>query len=185
MDLLLPYTNRTDILVDLEYSIRNLEKSLATPVEVSSSVRRQTNSAAGASRQRVTVRLTEAEISALVAEFQDGTAAWKLAKRYEIGLSTVKRILRDRKARPSDALRRDSDPNSGRGRRMSRMVAEIVRAREDGRLPERFRAADVREACPGWAENTYSTVLSDHRVGNPGDDTAYFVRHADGTYSLF
>jgi len=67
---------------------------------------------------------------------------------------------------------------------MSRFVIDICRARSLGRLPERFRAIDVRKACPGWAERTYTNFLSKHRVGNPGDYTAYFEQHADGSYSL-
>ena len=39
---------------------------------------------------------------------------------------------------------------------MSRFVVDICQARSRGRLPERFRAADVRKACPGWKERTYT-----------------------------
>lgn len=67
---------------------------------------------------------------------------------------------------------------------MSRFVVDICRARSRGKLPERFRAADVRKACPGWAEPTYTNFLPKHRVGNPGGYTAYFEQHADGSYSL-
>jgi hypothetical protein len=67
---------------------------------------------------------------------------------------------------------------------MSRFVSDIRRARREGRLPERFRPDDVRRACPGWAEHTYGVFLPKHRRGNPGGYTAYFTRHADGSYSL-
>ena len=67
---------------------------------------------------------------------------------------------------------------------MSRFVDDICQARRLGKLPERFRAADVRKACPGWAKGTYSTFLPKHRVGKPKGETAYFERHADGSYSL-
>ena len=67
---------------------------------------------------------------------------------------------------------------------MSRFVADICKARSLGRLPKRFRAADVRKACPGWAEKTYTNFLPKHRVGNPGGYTAYFEQHADDSYSL-
>lgn len=178
------YSNRPDLLVDLQHTVRNLQRALANPADASASVRRRPNPQAGPSRQRANACLAEADINALVAEFQDGTAAWTLAERYRVGLSIVKSILRDRKARPSDVLRRGSDAGSRQGRRMSRVVAEIVQAREDGRLPERFQAGDIRKTCPGWAENTYRTVLPDHRVGNPGGYTPYFMRHSDGRYSL-
>ena len=67
---------------------------------------------------------------------------------------------------------------------MSRFVVDVCRARSLGRLPERFRAADVRKACPGWAERIYTNFLPKHRVGNSGGYTAYFEQHADGPYSL-
>ena len=49
---------------------------------------------------------------------------------------------------------------------------------------KRFHPDDVRRACPGWADKTYSVFLPKHRVGNPGGYTAYFRRHSDGSYSL-
>jgi hypothetical protein len=67
---------------------------------------------------------------------------------------------------------------------MSRFVDDIRRARAQATLPERFRPADVRSACPGWADSTYGVFLPKHRVGNPGGYTAYFEQHADGSYSL-
>jgi hypothetical protein len=67
---------------------------------------------------------------------------------------------------------------------VSRIVAEIRRARQRGTLPERFRPAEVRHACPGWADHTYGVFLPKHRRGNPGGYTEYFVQHADGSYSL-
>lgn len=71
---------------------------------------------------------------------------------------------------------------------MSRIIDDIRRAWSLGKLPKCFRAADVIEACPGWAENTYRSFLSKHRfdkVDKPGHRTKkYFERHAPGLYSL-
>ena len=67
---------------------------------------------------------------------------------------------------------------------MSRFVEDIRQARTQGTLPERFRSADVRRACPGWADRTYGVFLPKHRVGNPGGYTPYFERYEDGSYSL-
>jgi hypothetical protein len=67
---------------------------------------------------------------------------------------------------------------------MSRFLEDIRRARRSGLLPHRFRARDVREACPGWAAPTYGVFLPKHRVRNPGGYTEYFLQHDDGTYSL-
>ena len=67
---------------------------------------------------------------------------------------------------------------------MSHFVKDIRKARREGRLPERFRAADVKKACPEWAGGTWSTFLPKHRLGKPGGDTAYFLWHEPGLYSL-
>jgi hypothetical protein len=67
---------------------------------------------------------------------------------------------------------------------MSCFLNDIRGAVHRGDLPARFRPADVRRACPGWARNTYGVFLPKHRRGNPGGWSELFERHADGTYSL-
>ncbi|HWG12853.1 MAG TPA: hypothetical protein VG268_06245 [Streptosporangiaceae bacterium] len=67
---------------------------------------------------------------------------------------------------------------------MSRFVEDIRRAVASGNLPQRFRPADARRACPGWADHTYGVFLPKHRRGNPGGYTEYFVQNPDGSYSL-
>ena len=67
---------------------------------------------------------------------------------------------------------------------MSRLVEDIRQAIRRGTLAKRFRGADVRKACPGRSHRTYTNFLPKHRLGNPGGYTAYFNRHADGSYSL-
>ena len=67
---------------------------------------------------------------------------------------------------------------------MSHFVEDIRRAIGQGDLPERFRSADVRKACAGWADRTYTNFLPKHRIHNPGGYTEYFKQHADGSYSL-
>ena len=68
--------------------------------------------------------------------------------------------------------------------RSGRFIEQIRQARREGRLPPNFTASDVKEACPGWAENTYPTFMPKHRKGNPGGTTELFVRDSDGTYAL-
>jgi hypothetical protein len=53
-----------------------------------------------------------------------------------------------------------------------------------GDLPQSFRAADVRRACPGWADHAYGVFLPKHRRGNPGGETELFYQNPDGSYSL-
>ena len=66
----------------------------------------------------------------------------------------------------------------------SRFVADIRRARADGRLRDRFLPSDLREACPGWADATYSAFPPQYRRGNPSGHVPYFEQNEDGTYSL-
>ena len=68
--------------------------------------------------------------------------------------------------------------------RESNFVNDIKKALQNGSLKKRFRASDVRIACPGWKHHTYSNFLPKHRKGNPLGYREYFVRHADGSYSL-
>ena len=67
---------------------------------------------------------------------------------------------------------------------MSDFVADIRRALAQGQLPDWFRGADVRRACPGWADRTHTNFLPKHRVGNPTGERSYFVQHQDGSYNL-
>ena len=60
---------------------------------------------------------------------------------------------------------------------MSHFGNDIRTARRQGKLPDRFRAAAVKKACPGWAGDTGSAFLPTHRLGNPGGNTAYFLCH--------
>lgn len=66
----------------------------------------------------------------------------------------------------------------------SRFVADIRRARSEGRLKDRFLPIDLREACPGWADATYSAFPPQYRRGNPSGHVPYFEQNEDGTYSL-
>lgn len=64
------------------------------------------------------------------------------------------------------------------------IVHDILRARREGKLPKRFRPADVWRAFPDatWAPYI-SNFLSKHRRGNRRD-TERFEKHDDGTWSL-
>ncbi len=62
-------------------------------------------------------------------------------------------------------------------------ASEILSAVRSGKLVEPFSAADVRSACPGWAERTYGVFLPKHAQGN-GRTTELFVRVAPGRYRL-
>ena len=67
---------------------------------------------------------------------------------------------------------------------MRRFVDDLQRAQNEERLPERFTAADVRQACPGWGHDTYTTYLNRHCLGNADGNTVYFMRQGRATFSL-
>ena len=67
------------------------------------------------------------------------------------------------------------------GRRMIRDIRHAVR---EGRLPTRFRSADVVAACPQWRETACRAFPSKHRVGNPHGHSEHFVRLERGLYCL-
>ena len=72
----------------------------------------------------------------------------------------------------------------GDGMRKSRFVHAIRIAVKEGHLREPFRAHDVKEVCPGFADHTYPVFLPKHRRGNPGGYTEYFERIEPGLYRL-
>jgi hypothetical protein len=61
---------------------------------------------------------------------------------------------------------------------------QIYEAVRRGRLKEPFTSKTVQTACPNWASATYSTFLAKHAEGNPGRNSALFVRAAPGCYRL-
>ena len=69
---------------------------------------------------------------------------------------------------------------------MSAFVLAIDRAIKEGRLPESFRASDIRKAIPPprFAYDTYSHFLPKHEKDKAGDNKvkAYFERVSTGLY---
>lgn len=65
---------------------------------------------------------------------------------------------------------------------MKDFSSQIYAAVEKGRLKEPFGPSDVKRACPGWAERTYTNFLSKHRVGNPSKTTELFEQVASGQF---
>ena len=55
-------------------------------------------------------------------------------------------------------------------------VWHVREARRVGALPGRFRERTLREACPGWAWNTY--------IKYPERHPELFFRYGNGDYSL-
>ena len=67
---------------------------------------------------------------------------------------------------------------------MVRMIEDIRRARDQGRLANKFSARDLHEVCPAQSISTYNSLLFQHRVGNAAGNRPCFWRHPDGKYSL-
>ena len=66
----------------------------------------------------------------------------------------------------------------------AKLIEEIRLARRDGVLPERFTPAQLQDALPHRPRTTCTMFPHKHRVGNDRD-TELFVKHGDGTYSLY
>ena len=67
---------------------------------------------------------------------------------------------------------------------MNRYLADIRAARSEGCLPQRLKLNELREACPGWREPAYRTLLANHRVRSPHRNWPYFRRNRDGSYCV-
>ncbi len=87
MELLSRYSNRENLLKPLVSLLQRIEDGDQTTEP-------GVQSAGPVGPWRVSDRLTEAYVAQLVAEFKQGTARHALATRYDISLSSVKRILR-------------------------------------------------------------------------------------------
>ena len=66
--------------------------------------------------------------------------------------------------------------------RISKLVVEIDRAIEGGKLHEPFRGSNVRAVCPGFAHTTYNTFLSKHTLNNPDNNKVNFEKVEPGLY---
>lgn len=105
MELARRYSNRPDRLDDLNRVMVELDRERgidATPDSslVTSSVRRDFR------RLRITARLTAEDRQALVDSYRCGATIRALTERFRLGTTSVKRILRDNKARRKDQRRR-------------------------------------------------------------------------------
>jgi transcriptional regulator with XRE-family HTH domain len=92
VDLIQAYSNRRDLVDSLVSAVQQLRRSQAEAGEPSFSVR----SAKSPSQWRVEDRLSEADTERLVEAFTAGTSKRKLAERYGISKSSVKRLIRKR-----------------------------------------------------------------------------------------
>lgn len=64
----------------------------------------------------------------------------------------------------------------------SELIRDIRVAFKNRRLTSPFRAGDVKRACPGWSDHTYTTFLAKHG-GNP-KYKQHFWRVSRGLYEL-
>ena len=156
-----------DFVVALASAIPNTAISFAAPT---SRVRGR--------RPAMKRRVTRAERAEIVRLYMSGMASLAVAERIE---PVEELCARNPESRGCGTAAAGNEigfvswaSRTGEDSWVSRFVEDIRRARAAGRLGERFRAADVRRACPGWAARTYSVFLPKHREGNPGSYTACF-----------
>lgn len=95
VDLLRAYSKRCGLLFELVSAVESLRGADASGAESGLSVCSESPPRVW----RVSDRLSEADVSSLVADYRSGTSARELAERYKIGQSSVKTLLRKRGVR--------------------------------------------------------------------------------------
>jgi len=99
VDLLHRYSNRTDLLDELTAIQRRLKQERRTP-PCGESV--SVSNIPPPRKWRVRDRLTPADIAHLIEDYHAGSILRELAERYSISTGSIKRLLRERKARLKD-----------------------------------------------------------------------------------
>ena len=99
MDLLSSYSNRLDIAADLAVSLHKLVQ--ATKDERPAGCK-SVRSEQPPTVWRVADRMTDEDVHQLIARYIDGTTARMLATEFKIGLTNVKRLIREHGARRKD-----------------------------------------------------------------------------------
>jgi FixJ family two-component response regulator len=109
------YLNHQDLADALASAVRQLRQAQGRGDEPAHSVR----SSPSSTRQwQVDDRLSEADQERLIADFVAGTSKRKLAERYGISESSVKRLVREHGAsKPSGGLSSDGDGTASPGHR--------------------------------------------------------------------
>lgn len=104
VDLLMAYSKRADLVIDLG----RLANQLTHARKARASDERQSVCTVGGSSRtdRLEDRLTDDDVRQLIADFLGGTPKWKLAERYDICLSSVKTLLRTHGVRRSSGNQR-------------------------------------------------------------------------------
>jgi len=95
VDLLIAYSNRSDVLFDLVRAVERVGAAGVGGPDVDHSVR----SGRAPRAWRVADRLSEGDLRNLVSRRLDGATVRQLAEEFDIGLTSVKRLLRDQRAR--------------------------------------------------------------------------------------
>lgn len=98
MDLLIAYSNRLDLVSELVNAVERLRVRDGDGPETGRSV----CSAQVPRVWRVRDRLSESDLGSLVSCYRAGTTARMLGAQFNISTSSVKRLLRERKARRKD-----------------------------------------------------------------------------------
>jgi hypothetical protein len=93
VDLIQAYLNRGDLVDALVSAVQQLQRAEAQTGEPAFSLR----STQASSQWRVGNRLSEVDQARLIADFAVGTSKRKLAERYGISESSVKRLIRRRR----------------------------------------------------------------------------------------
>jgi hypothetical protein len=95
LELLRRYTNRSDLLFDLCQAVDRIQGTHLLTTEEDQT--QELASACPEPRQRLlSTRFTYEDIASMVAKYDSGTSAKVLAKEYQIGLTSIKRLIKER-----------------------------------------------------------------------------------------
>ena len=100
MELLRRYSNRPELVKPLRAVLKRLSAEDGT--DASSAGSEPASTSSPSSPWRLRERLTEAQIEQLIAEYHAGATIKAVAAHYGLGTTTIKRLLRQRRARRVD-----------------------------------------------------------------------------------
>lgn len=98
MDLLTAYSKRSGLYEELD---RALHRVMVVPAERASSVA-SVNSGSPAGMWRIADRFAAEDVGKIMESYRGGATAKELAREYKVGLTSIKRLIREQRARRKD-----------------------------------------------------------------------------------
>jgi hypothetical protein len=101
VELLRRYTNRSDLLFDLCQAVDRLHSAYQAVAE-EEQPQELTSACSEPRRRLLSTRFTYDDVASMIARYDTGTPARAIAEEYQIGLTSLKQLIRQRRARRKD-----------------------------------------------------------------------------------